>query len=69
MNRALGAALLVAGIVLLILGFNASQSVGSDISNFFTGKPTNQTVWFLVLGAASAVAGIVLASVPRRGVA
>ena len=32
MNKAIGIALLVVGIVLLIYGFNASDSVGSDFA-------------------------------------
>ncbi|HVS09014.1 MAG TPA: DUF3185 family protein [Planctomycetota bacterium] len=61
MNRPLGLALLVAGIILLVLGFQASDSIGSDFSRFFTGSPTDKTVWFLILGAIATVAGGVLA--------
>jgi hypothetical protein len=60
MNRALGLALLVGGIILIISGVNASQSFSSDVSRFFTGAATNKAMWFLVGGAAAAVAGLVL---------
>jgi len=39
-----------AGIVLLIFGFNASNSLGSDISRFFTGSPTDRAVWMIAGG-------------------
>jgi len=57
MNRALGTALFVAGIVLMIAGFNASQSFASDVSRFFTGTATNKATWMLIGGAAAAIAG------------
>ena len=60
MNNLLGLALFAAGIVLIILGFNASQSFGSDVSRFFTGNPTDKSVWFLIGGAVAIVAGLVL---------
>jgi len=59
MNKLVSAALLAAGIVLLIFGFNASNSLGSDISRIFTGSPTDRAVWMLVGGAVLAVVGVV----------
>lgn len=58
--RALGIALLVAGIVLLIFGIQASQSFSSNISQTFTGAPTNRAIWMFVVGLAAAIVGIVL---------
>jgi len=60
MNKAIGLALLVAGIVLIMTGYNASQSFSSDVSRFFTGAATNKAMWMLVGGAAAAIAGCVL---------
>jgi hypothetical protein len=65
MNSALGVALLVAGAFLLVMGFNASQAPVEDVTRFFTGNFTDRTVWMLVAGAGSMVAGLVL--VTRRG--
>lgn len=59
MTKMLSVALLAAGIVLLIFGFNASNSLGSDLSRFFTGSPTDKAVWMLVGGAVLAVVGLV----------
>ena len=60
MNRAIGLALLVAGIILIMTGYNASQSFSSDVSRFFTGSATNKAMWMLVGGVAAAIAGAVL---------
>lgn len=59
MTKMLSVALLAAGIILLIFGFNASNSLGSDLSRFFTGSPTDKAVWMLVGGAVLAVVGLV----------
>jgi hypothetical protein len=60
MNRAIGLALLVAGIVVLIFGIQASQSFTSNVSQTFTGAPTNRSIWMIVGGLAAAIVGIVL---------
>ena len=61
MNKALGWALLAVGIILIIWGINASESFGSELSRFFTGKPTDKSMWILLGGVAAAVFGGVLA--------
>jgi len=60
MNKAIGVALLVVGIALIIYGANASDSVSSNVSRAFTGAPTNKTMWLLVGGSASAIVGAVM---------
>ena len=60
MNRTVGLALVIAGVVLMITGYNASQSFSSDVSRFFTGAATNKAMWMLVGGAAALVAGATL---------
>jgi hypothetical protein len=59
MNKPLSLALLAGGIVLIVFGVNASNSLGSDVSRFFTGSPTDKAMWLLVAGAVAAVAGLV----------
>ena len=61
MNRLLGLALLVAGIILLVIGLQSADSLSSEFSEFFTGRPTDKAVWFLILGAVATVVGGVLA--------
>jgi Protein of unknown function (DUF3185) len=60
MNKAIGLALLVVGVALIIYGINASNSAGSDLSRTFTGTPTNKTLWLLLGGVASAIVGAML---------
>ena len=50
--------LLVGGIVLIIFGVSASDSLGSDISRFFTGSPTDKAIWMLIVGVAATVSGL-----------
>ena len=60
MNKGIGIALLVVGIALITYGFDASDSVSSDVSRTFTGAPTNKTMWLLLGGTASAIVGAVM---------
>jgi hypothetical protein len=50
MNKLVSLALLIGGIVLIIYGLNASDSLGSSLSRFFTGNPTDRTIWLLLGG-------------------
>jgi len=61
MNNVVGLALLAVGIVLLVFGFNASHSFGSDVSRFFTGNPTDKSIWLLIGGAVAVIIGLVTA--------
>ena len=58
MNKALGIALLVVGVILLIWGINASESVGSQISETFSGHPTDKTIWLIIGGVVSGLTGL-----------
>lgn len=58
MNRTLSLALLVGGIVLLIYGVSASDSIGSQFSRLFTGAPTDKTLWLLIGGGVAALVGL-----------
>lgn len=60
MNKVIGLVVLVAGVVLIVTGYNASQSFSSDVSRFFTGSATNKAMWMLVWGVAAALVGGVL---------
>lgn len=67
MNKGIGLALLAVGIALIIFGISASESIGSDVSRFFTGKPTDKSMWLLLGGIAATVVGSVMSF--RRGAA
>ena len=59
MNKAVSLAILAGGILLLIYGVSASKSFSSDISRFFTGSPTDKTIWMLVGGVVAIIIGLV----------
>jgi hypothetical protein len=58
MNKALSLALLVAGIILIIYGINASNSAGSSLSRMANGAPTDKTIYLLVGGTVAAIVGL-----------
>lgn len=58
MNKAVSIALLAGGIVLIVIGVNATKSFSSDVSRFFTGSPTDKAVWMLIGGVVAAVIGL-----------
>jgi LPXTG-motif cell wall-anchored protein len=66
MNKPIALALLVGGIVLLVFGLNASHSASSDVSRFFTGSPTDKSLWMTIGGAVAAVAGLAGLFLGRR---
>jgi len=66
MNRAIGCAILAAGIVLIVFGVNESNSLGSSFSRFFTGNPTDKSMWLMIGGIAATVVGAVLALRPAK---
>lgn len=57
MNKPISLALLIGGVVLLIYGIAANDSTASGFSRFFTGNPTDKTMWLLIGGAIATVVG------------
>jgi len=43
----------------MVLGINATNSFGSDVSRFFTGSPTDKAIWMLIGGTVASVVGLV----------
>ncbi len=62
MNKTIGLALLIGGIVLMIFGINASESLASDISRTFTGAPTDKSLGLLIGGVVMAVVGLIVSA-------
>ncbi|MEY2409343.1 MAG: hypothetical protein QOF48_2013 [Verrucomicrobiota bacterium] len=60
MNKFVSIGLLVGGVVLIVLGIQATDSFSSDVSRFFTGSPTNKAIWMLIGGIVAAVAGFAM---------
>ena len=59
MNKIISLALLIGGVVLIVIGVNATNSFSSDVSRFFSGSPTNEAIWMLIGGTVAAVIGLV----------
>jgi hypothetical protein len=58
MNKIVSLALLVGGVALIIFGLQAMDSFSSDVSRFFTGSPTDKSIWMLIGGIVAAIAGL-----------
>lgn len=58
MHKAISFGLIAAGVVMIVFGVSASESVGSDFSRLFTGNPTDETIWLLVGGIAASLIGV-----------
>ena len=67
-QRVSGIVLLAVGVILFVVGMNASDSVADRWSNFFTGHFTDATVWYIVGGIASAIGGLMLITFGGRKV-
>lgn len=58
MNKVVSLAFLAAGLLLMVFGVNASKSLGSDVSRFFTGSPTDKAIWMLIGGVVLSIIGL-----------
>ena len=65
-QKLIGFVLLAVGIVLLVLGYNASQSLGSQVSQAFSGSMSDKATWLYLGGAVLLAAGAYLAFLTRR---
>jgi LPXTG-motif cell wall-anchored protein len=65
-TQILGAVALVIGLVLLGLAYHASNAPMDQVSNAITGRFTDQTMWYLILGIAAAVGGVLFVAFGRR---
>jgi uncharacterized membrane protein YidH (DUF202 family) len=59
MNKPISLALIAVGVLLIVFGINASNSLSSEISRAFTGSPTDKAIWLLAGGVIAAVIGLV----------
>ena len=58
MDKIISLALLIGGVVLMIIGINATNSFSSDVSRFFTGSPTDKAIWMLIGGIVATGVGL-----------
>jgi drug/metabolite transporter (DMT)-like permease len=66
-NVILGLVLAVVGVVLLLFGWNQSQSLVDQVAETFTGRFTESTMWYIILGVAALAGGIGLMLAGSRG--
>ncbi len=66
-TRILGIVLIVVGLILFMVGLNASDSLSDRMSNFFTGRFTETTIWYMIGGIALAIGGGLMVMVGGRG--
>lgn len=57
MNKALSLAILVIGVILLIFGINAHDSLASSAKEAVTGSPTDKSIWLITLGVIGVIVG------------
>lgn len=58
--RIIGIIILVVGVVLLVFGLQATDSLGERLSNTFTGHWTDKTNFYIVGGIAGVIGGTLL---------
>lgn len=58
MRRPISIGLTAIGAVLLFYGVSASDSFASEVSEFFSGRPTNEVMWLTIGGAGLLVVGL-----------
>jgi hypothetical protein len=61
LGRVIGLMLLAVGVALLVVGHDATDSPLEHLSKAVTGKYSQDTMWYLVGGAAAIVGGAALA--------
>ena len=66
LNKIISLTLLIGGVVLMIIGINATNSFSSDVSRFFTGNPTDRSMWMIVGGVVTVIVGLFLAITGMR---
>jgi drug/metabolite transporter (DMT)-like permease len=53
-----GIVCLVAGVLLIVWGYNLSQSVSGQFQRIFTGSPGDKSMWLYIGGSVLCAAGV-----------
>ncbi len=59
MNKAIAIGLVIAGAVMLVIGFSAKDSLASQTSELFHDAPSNKALVLLIGGAVCAIVGVI----------
>ncbi len=57
MSRSLSTVVLIAGLILLLWGFNASESMASEVSEVVENTPSSKAMLLIIVGGVAAAAG------------
>lgn len=57
MNKPVSLALVIVGIILLVYGISAGDSIASDIKETVSGTPTDKSMLLIIGGVVALVAG------------
>lgn len=66
MKKIIGIALLAGGVILLVNGFRAKDSVESRLNEALRGSMSKNATWLLVGGATCSVVGAALILMPSK---
>lgn len=58
--RLSGIVFLVVGVILLIIGISSSHSVVDNLSYTWSGRFTERTTWYILVGIAFGLAGVLM---------
>lgn len=64
-QRLLGLAVFVVGIILLVVGIHSTNSIGEKVANEFQGHYSSTTMWYIIGGSVLIVIGAGLAFARR----
>lgn len=67
MKRVFGLTILVAGIILLVFGINATHSLNEKVVEAVKGTYTDETMWYIIGGVVLILVGGGLFLFRRRG--
>lgn len=59
-RKIIGLCILVIGVILLVFGFNQTQSLSGEVGEALTGKYSDETMLYLILGAVGVIAGLAI---------
>lgn len=65
-QQMLGIIALIVGLVVLGFAFNASDAPADRITETLTGRYTDRTMWYFIVGTAAVIGGAVLMFFGRR---
>lgn len=58
MKKGIGIVCLVVGVLLIVWGYNLSQSVSGQFNRLFTGSPGDKAMWLYIGGGVLCAAGV-----------